>query len=114
MVLAEDSVLQPDLLVVRDEEFRDESLPVRPLLAVEIMSPSTRHLDVTLKLVRYEAARCPSYWVVDPDERSLTVWQLEGGKYVEHARVTGDETCTLSRPFELTITPSRLINDRRD
>lgn len=51
-----------------------------PQLAVEVLSPSTRRVDLTLKLSRYEAAGCPSYWVVDPDGPSLTAWQLvEGG-----------------------------------
>jgi len=40
-----------------------------PLLAVEILSPSTRRFDLTVKRSRYESAGVPSYWVVDPTSR---------------------------------------------
>jgi Uma2 family endonuclease len=105
VVVGEDTVLQPDLLVVRDEEFRDETLPVRPLLAVEILSPSTRHLDLSLKLARYETAGCPSYWVLDPEEGSLMAWEMTDGRYVEAATVGGDETFEATHPFAVQVTP---------
>jgi hypothetical protein len=37
------------------------------------------------KRARYETAGCPSYWVVDPDQPSITVWEIEEGRYVERA-----------------------------
>ncbi len=43
VALADDTVLQPDLLVARRGDFTDRDLPVAPLLAVEVLSPSTRH-----------------------------------------------------------------------
>src|SRR5690625_4213434 len=42
VVLAENTVIQPDLLVATRDAFTDTDLPVAPLLAVEILSPSTR------------------------------------------------------------------------
>ena len=42
VVLAEDTVLQPDLLVAPREQFSRTELPGPPLLAVEVLSPSTR------------------------------------------------------------------------
>jgi Uma2 family endonuclease len=60
-----------------------------PLLAIEVLSPSTRHIDLGLKLARYETAGCPSYRVFDPDEPALTVWDLAEGRYVERAHVAG-------------------------
>ena len=89
VVLADDTVVQPDVLVARRDDFTERDLPVAPLLAVEVLSPSTRRVDVTLKRARYEAAGCPSYWVLDPDHPSLTAWNLQDG-YVEVAHVEGD------------------------
>jgi Uma2 family endonuclease len=108
VVLSDDSVLQPDLLVVREAEFRDESLPVRPLLAVEILSPSTRHIDVGLKRARYEAAGCPSYWVFDAADPALMVWELVEGRYVERARVAGTDSHTVTAPYPIAIAPADL------
>jgi len=76
VALDEHSVLQPDLLVARRSDFTARDLPTAPLLAVEVLSPSTRRVDLTLKLSRYESAGCPSYWVVDPDPPALRAWEL--------------------------------------
>ncbi len=42
VALAVDTVMQPDLLVARRADFTDRDLPMAPLLAVEVLSPSTR------------------------------------------------------------------------
>jgi len=60
VALDESSVLQPDLLVARRSALTERDLSSAPLLAVEVLSPSTRRIDLTLKRSRYEAARCPS------------------------------------------------------
>src|SRR5699024_12703801 len=67
VALADDTVLQPDLLVARADAFTYRDLPTAPLLAVEILSPSTRGIDMMLKKDRLQRAGCSHYWVVDPD-----------------------------------------------
>ncbi len=108
--LADDTVLQPDLLVVPRDTFDREtqSLP-GVLLAVEILSPSTRHVDLSLKRARYERADCPAYWVVDPDALELTAWQLHDGAYVEVAHVLTDEVFTTTQPFPVDVVPAQLV-----
>lgn len=108
--LADDSALQPDLLVVDLAEFDDPDLPVRPLLVVEILSPSTRQIDLTLKKARYEIAGCPAYWVVDPQVPSITGWELRAGVYVEAGHATGEETFAVGLPFPIEIVPARLLD----
>jgi Uma2 family endonuclease len=41
--------LQPDVLVTRPTDFSPKNLPVAPLLAVEVLSPSTRLYDLNTK-----------------------------------------------------------------
>lgn len=114
VVLDDATVLQPDLLVVRVDDLEDESAPLRPVLVVEILSPSTRQVDLTLKRSRYEAAGCPSYWVVDPDEPSLIAWELDDSGYVERGHAMGHESLTVFAPFEVTVAPAALGQaDRR-
>ncbi|MGH3348024.1 MAG: Uma2 family endonuclease [Nocardioides sp.] len=108
VAIADDTVMQPDLLVAARDDFTDRDLPVAPVLAVEILSPSTRRFDLTLKRSRYESAGTASYWVVDPDELSLTAWDLVDGAYVEVAHVTGEEEWTAASPFPVTIVPAAL------
>jgi Uma2 family endonuclease len=110
VVLADDTIVQPDVLIARRDQFTERDLPVAPLLAVEILSPSTRRLDLTLKRTRYEAAGCPSYWVLDPDHPSLTAWNLQEDRYVEVAHVQGDQEFVAELPYAVTVTPARLLD----
>jgi len=108
-----DTVLQPDVLVVPRSAVGERRLEGGPVLAVEVLSPSTRHIDLGLKLSRYEAAGTPSYWVIDPNEPSLRAWELHTGRYEEAAHVIGDQVATLSLPWPLEVVPSKLVDDLR-
>lgn len=101
------SQVQPDVLVLpRDETER----PVPPpLLAVEVLSPSNRRHDLVAKRNLYERAGIPSYWIVDPDEPSLTVLTLRDGALVQTGRAHGDETLTVDLPYDVTISPADLV-----
>lgn len=108
VALSDTTVMQPDLLVARREDFTDRDLPTAPLLAVEVLSPSTRRFDLLVKRSRYEEAGCASYWVVDPDEPSITAWNLGDGGYGEPTVVTGDEAYAADRPFPVEVVPTAL------
>lgn len=110
VVLAVDTVVQPDLLVTRRSDTTERDLPVAPLLALEVLSPSTRHIDLGLKRARYETAGSPSYWVFDPEEPALTIWELEQGRYVERGRVAGDDEWRVTTPYHLSLRPSALLS----
>jgi len=109
VVLADDTVMQPDVLVARRLDLTERDLPTAPVLSVEVLSPSTRRIDLTLKRSRLEAAGCAHYWVVDPMEPSLTAWQLQGGAYAEVARVVGEDAYTAKQPFPVTLRPGELV-----
>ena len=111
VVLAVDTALQPDVLVARRSDLTTKNLPAAPVLAVEVLSPSTRRIDLLLKRSRYEAAGVASYWVVDPDAPSLTVFELRAGRYGTAVEVRGAERYEASRPFVLTLTPAELVED---
>jgi Uma2 family endonuclease len=109
VAIADDTIMQPDLLVARRADFTARDLPVAPLLAVEILSPSTRRFDLMLKRSRFEAAGCASYWVVDPDRPSLVAWELHDGVYVEVANVSADEVFRATRPYDVSVRPADLV-----
>jgi Uma2 family endonuclease len=108
VALGESTVLQPDVLVARRIDLTERDLPSAPVLAVEVLSPSTRRVDLHLKRAVLEAAGCPSYWAVDPEEPAVTVWQLRDGRYVEVAHVAGAERVDLDAPYPLTVCPALL------
>jgi Uma2 family endonuclease len=111
VVLDDFTVLQPDILVTRRSDLGERDLPRAPLLAVEILSLSTRHIDLTLKRSRYEHAGCPAYWVVDLEAPSVTAWELVGGRYELTAEVAGDATMVATHPYPVTVVPTDLVSD---
>jgi len=93
-------------------DLTDRDLPAAPLLAVEVLSPSTRRFDLMTKRSRYESARTASYWAVDPVEPSLTAWLLdEHGSYqqVAHADAVDDEPFQATEPFPVEVVPANLV-----
>jgi len=102
-------VFQPDVFVVPDsgrDETRYEGVP---LLAVEVLSPSTRARDLGIKRLAYAEAGLAYYWVVDPDTPSLTAFHLVNGRLTEYARSAGDERFETVAPFRAVVVPTELI-----
>jgi len=106
--LADDTEIQPDVLLAPDGAVREWGLLGAPLLAVEALSPSTRRYDLREKKDRLARAECLHYWIVDPDEPSIVAWELVEGEYVEVGRAVGEEALVLERPFKISVTPQRL------
>jgi len=114
ITLSDDTEIEPDLLVGRDDEFTDKNLPGRPQLAVEILSPSSRLIDTHVKRTRFGRAGTPSYWVVDPvarpEEARLVVWELgDDRRYREVGKAVGDQSLTVTAPFPVTVVPAELV-----
>jgi Uma2 family endonuclease len=108
VVLADDTVVEPDLVVALREAFGAKNIPGPPDLVVEVLSPSTERIDLSMKRDRFERAGIPTYWVVYPDVPRLRVFELRDGKYVEIADVVGDEPFEASAPFAVTVVPADL------
>ncbi|MCB9841137.1 MAG: Uma2 family endonuclease [Phycisphaeraceae bacterium] len=83
--LAPDLVYSPDVCYVAPgREFpRDQALSLVPDMVVEILSPSSRRMDLRTKRTDYERFGVREYWVVEPDERRVRVFRLSGGVYAE-------------------------------
>ena len=96
--------LAPDVTVVRSQDATGRRLSGVPLLVVEVQSPSTRTVDLTLKRQVLEEAGVPSYWLVDPDDGAVTVLELDDGAYREVAR--GSDV-VVERPFRVRVRLSR-------
>lgn len=101
--LPDDSELVPDITVARREDIGEKRIVVPPLLVVEVISPSSRWMDPTVKRAKYSAAGVPAYWIADPVAPRLTVLEREGGELVERAVVEPGRSVTLTRPYDVTI-----------
>jgi len=82
-------------------------LAVAPVLAVEVLTSNTELLDRHTRKATYERAGTPSFWIVDPGEPRLIVFELdEHGRYQVFADVHGDDTVEVERPFAVRISPA--------
>jgi Uma2 family endonuclease len=101
---------QPDVLVVRRSDV-DESVPLRrPLvLAVEVLSDSTRSVDQIFKRAMYATSGVPLFWIFDPKVPRLYAHELDGEEYLEVATATGDERVRLEAPYPVTVCPRDIL-----
>jgi Uma2 family endonuclease len=82
---SDDTVVQPDLVVVCDpEKLGKEGCHGAPNLVIEILSPSNTAIEMHRKLDLYQSAGVPEYWVIDPEEKFVEVYCLENDRYKPH------------------------------
>jgi Uma2 family endonuclease len=79
--LAIHDIVQPDLIVVMNDDRRDVVTPKRisgvPSLCIEILSESNPAHDRVLKFEMYQRCKLPEYWSVDPEVEQLEQWSLD-------------------------------------
>jgi len=89
VVLSPNDVVVPDLFAVLSAHhsiLTADFVAGAPDLAVEILSPSTRVIDLTKKKAAYQRARVPEYWIVDPDRNVVDQHLLGGDAYAPPTR----------------------------
>jgi hypothetical protein len=120
--------LQPDVLVAFERDFTDVDPPTAPLLAVEVLSPSTRLIDLNLKKAAYERMGAACFWLIDPLAVELWAYELDdtsthdtstddgaaadaggqaGFRLVAH--VTGEQVFEARKPFPVSVRPGDLL-----
>jgi Uma2 family endonuclease len=78
----DDTVVQPDLVVVCDEAKRgSEGCRGAPDLVAEILSPGNTLAEMNRKLKLYMRAGVREYWLVDGEDKTVTVYLAGGGTY---------------------------------
>ena len=81
--LLDNTVVQPDILVVCDKSKLDKAgLVGAPDMVVEILSPSSASHDMIRKYNLYRKAGVREYWIVDPEHKTVVANVLENGAYL--------------------------------
>ena len=71
-------MVQPDILIIcKKSGYTTERGIGAPDLVIEILSKSTRSKDMLLKLNKYAYAGVREYWIIDPDDRKIIVYNFE-------------------------------------
>ena len=98
-----DDVVVPDLAGWRRE--RMSGPPVTPYFtlapdwACEVLSPSTRRVDLQEKRPIYAREGVTHLWLVDPTDRTLEAFELRDGEWVLIATAKDNEPVSV-RPFD--------------
>ena len=73
------TMLEPDLLVMYGPDGNNEGdyYDGAPDLVAEVLSPSTRLYDCTVKLRKYMNAGVREYWIIDPENEKVMVYVFE-------------------------------------
>jgi Uma2 family endonuclease len=100
-----DTAHEPDALVYCGRELPDSAVEVpNPVIVVEVLSPSTRHVDASAKLAGYfRVTSVQHYLIVDPDTR-LVVHHARGENDVIATRIVNAGALRFDPPgIDLTV-----------
>ncbi|MBE7201843.1 MAG: Uma2 family endonuclease [Parafilimonas terrae] len=101
-------VVVPDLTGWRRErmpvEIETAYIETPPDWVCEILSPSTRRIDLGPKRRIYGEAGVPFLWFLDPDARTLDAFALTGGQWLLLGTAIGGEDVSLP-PFDAITFP---------
>ena len=87
---------EPDLVLLLDvnDPRNQNAFWLGADLVVEIVSPDHMERDTSIKRTEYAEARIPEYWIVNPEEETITVLKLTDSNYVVHGIFRRGDTAT--------------------
>ncbi|MCL2878366.1 MAG: Uma2 family endonuclease [Acidobacteria bacterium] len=110
----DDTVVQPDILVVCDRSKIDKrGVKGAPDLVVEILSSSTRAYDSYLKLNKYLKAGVRECWIVDPEENIVRVYQKNDDGKTTMEEYAEQDTVTVGIFPDLRISMTKIFADAK-
>lgn len=86
------NVVQPDIVVICDEDKVDASGRYEgiPTLIVEVLSPTTKGKDLATKLHLYMRSGVAEYWVVDPERKCISQYVFTPDRDINHLQTIAD------------------------
>jgi Uma2 family endonuclease len=90
--LSKRNILQPDIIFISKENLyllEDKGLVGSPDIVIEILSPSTAHIDLGEKRDIYEHYGVKEYFIIDPSNKKVISLILEGKEFKEMDETIG-------------------------
>jgi Uma2 family endonuclease len=84
--IRKDKFREPDLLLLKDarDPHNQDRFWTGADVTLEVVSEDDRGRDLIEKRHDYAEGRVPEYWIVNPQDETITVLRLDGVAYVEH------------------------------
>ena|SRR5688572_6885336 len=97
--VARDTAHEPDALVYCGQELPNSAIEVpNPLILVEVLSPSTRHIDASAKLAGYFSLDSVQHYLIVDPEKPLVIHHARGENGVIATRIARDGSLRLDPP----------------
>lgn len=109
--------LGPDVFIPDIAGWRRDRVPeypdaggceIAPDWACEIISPGSARIDRVRKLPLYAHYGITYTWIVDPNEKVIEVYRLEGSRYSHAAAYEGEEPARIE-PFDAVELPLKSL-----
>lgn len=82
----DDTVVEPDISVICDtDKINERGCLGAPDWIIEIVSPSNPSHDYITKLSLYHDAGVREYWIVDPQNKDIYIYNMEGETFMLNA-----------------------------
>ena len=103
VVMTPYDVVEPDLLVVLGDQqdiLTEKNVRGAPGIVIEVLSPSTRKRDLTLKRQIFDREGVREYWIVDPERNSVAVYRRgDDGSFPLATTLSAKDAETLTTPL---------------
>lgn len=90
--LEDTEVYQPDIIFVSKERLNiigEKKIEGAPDMVMEILSPSTAYYDLKHKMTAYAKHGVKEYWIVDPMEKSMEIFENRDKEFTLISKATG-------------------------
>jgi len=99
------NVVEPDISIICEKsKIDDKGCNGAPDMVIEIISPSSIKTDRVVKFNLYEKAGVKEYWIVEPDQKLVSVFQLQkNGRFSRPEMYTDEDSIMVSLFPDLVI-----------
>ena len=106
-IVGDDTVVRPDVMVVCDPQ-PDGHLERPPVVVIEVLSPSARSRDLSVKRQIYFEHRVPYYLVIDADNESVQL-QMSAAGFHDFAEIETPMSLDLTDDCRIELDSHRLL-----
>lgn len=105
------NIVEPDITIVCDRsKLDDEGCKGSPDMVIEIVSPSSARRDKIEKFNLYEQAGVKEYWIIEPEEKIVSVFILQGNRYGRPGLYTEENQVKVSIFKDLVIDMKKVFS----
>lgn len=100
----ENTYVEPDISVICDKnKLTDNGCNGAPDWIIEIVSPSTQRTDYGIKLFKYRTAGVREYWIINPSNDNINVYDFEKNEHTGQYSFSDDIPVGIYEGFSINI-----------